>query len=293
MFTFQLLCVGVCLTSLGPWLPWYLTPVFLPFFPRALNPDSAPCVPIGPGITQYLNVDYWTACSSEVKPGFYSHLIQNCKWKKILLLITPPPSPHPLVFSHRSVPSLTRSAATVRGHSPVLWCLTLNQTLLCCVWWQQQWRRMSARSPGLFFFLHSLPLSVSHAGLLRCSNVKCRSRCRGQQSCKVESTKCKESEEKIKYLCIRTEFYLFVVTHMTSCWVKIQARDSFCNNLFLLCKLSRAFCLTAWKHLLKLSVMANIAFCCIVCVLLLDNGLSFRACFFLLGFLVLDVPSVA
>lgn len=82
------------------------------------------------------------------------------------------------------------------------------------------------RAPrGPFSFLHSLPVSVSPAGFLRCSNVKCRSRCRGQQNRKVEPTKCKVSEKETKYLSIQTRLDLFTVPQMTSCWVKNQAHD--------------------------------------------------------------------
>lgn len=146
--------VCVCVfVSLGPWLPWFLTPVFLAFSHVYKTPDSVRGVSISPSITQYLNVGYCTTCSSEVNPGFYSQLIQNCKWKKFNFSSNSNKLSH--LSSTRLFPPICPVTVAVScrssGSLPSLRCLTLNQTLLCCMWWQQQWK-MSALSPRALLF---------------------------------------------------------------------------------------------------------------------------------------------
>lgn len=94
--------------------------------------------------------------------------------------------------------------------------------------------------------------------------------------------------------CASEPDYIYLLWHT---WppaeLKIRPIIHFVIICFNFCKFLLAFSLSAWEHLLKLSVIANTAFCCIICLFLHDNGLLFRGCLFLLSFVVLGVPAVA
>lgn len=238
-------------------------------------------------------MDYCTACSSEVELVFYSNLIQNCKWNKLNFSsastnspITPPPSPHLLVFSHGSVPSLTRSAAAaqvtpqfvVSDTEPdplVLYALTAAVEGVCLL-------------PEAILFPSLLPVSVSHAGFLRFALVKCRSRCGDSKTDKWNQQNAKQVRRKSD-TCVSELDYIYLLWHT---WPPAEFKIRPMILFVIICfYFASAHGLSVYCNCMKTVVetFSNIKYS----FLLRDNGLSSQGCLFLLSFLVLDVPAVA
>lgn len=173
-----------------------LSPGFLPSFHVHVTRLCHTCTPNRPSTAQ--NVDYPTACSSEVDSGFYSHLHHNCKWKKWNLLsaspssaITPPPSPHLLVFSHRSVPPTGAVRCRSSAHSPV-----------CGGWQFVVWGRSRPFTRSLFLSLQ-LASWDARMGSVGHGVAKEKSGTNKMQS-EWEETQIPVRQNQIRFICCAT-----------------------------------------------------------------------------------------